>query len=170
MATRLVQKMDVFLINTGLPHVVLQKGRGSPQWPATRLVQKMEMFLIGLGGHIQCTSCTVRFCFLAECLWTPSVCVNCRPRPKTTVCLAQDLSFTVRRAAKCKGEEHRVFATSLTISRNRQQHCFKILGSFNLCPSGAVHRWSMVARLNVKRRHPNAVRSFVPFPGPVWGV
>ena len=36
------------------------------------------------------------------------------------------------------------------ISRNRQQHCFKILWSFNLCPSGAVHRWSMVATLGVR--------------------
>ena len=37
------------------------------------------------------------------------------------------------------------------ISRNRQQHCFKILWSFNFCPSGAVHRWSMVATLGVRR-------------------
>ena len=38
------------------------------------------------------------------------------------------------------------------ISRNRQQYCFKILGSFNLCPRGAVHRWSMVATLGVPRK------------------
>ena len=37
------------------------------------------------------------------------------------------------------------------ISRNRQQHWFKILWSFNICPSGAVHRWSMVATLGVRR-------------------
>ena len=37
------------------------------------------------------------------------------------------------------------------VSRNRQQHCFKILWSFNFCPSGAVHRWSMVATLGVRR-------------------
>ena len=37
------------------------------------------------------------------------------------------------------------------ISRNRQQHCSKILWSFNFCPSGAVHRWSMVATLGVRR-------------------
>ena len=36
------------------------------------------------------------------------------------------------------------------ISRNWQQHCFKILESFNLRPSGAVHRWSMVAILGVR--------------------
>ena len=35
------------------------------------------------------------------------------------------------------------------ISRNWQQHCFKILWSFNLCPS-AIHRWSMVATLAVR--------------------
>ena len=37
------------------------------------------------------------------------------------------------------------------ISWNRQQHCFKILWSFNFCPSGVVHRWSMVATLGVRR-------------------
>ena len=37
------------------------------------------------------------------------------------------------------------------ISRNRQQHCFKILWSFIFCPSGAIHRWSMVATLGVRR-------------------
>ena len=35
------------------------------------------------------------------------------------------------------------------ISQNHHQYCFKILWSFNLCPSGAIHRWPMVAYIYI---------------------
>ena len=57
------------------------------------------------------------FCLRRICFFNPSVLVNCRPRPKTTVCLAHSLTLTLRKDAKREGEGTRRYATSSSSKR-----------------------------------------------------